>query len=128
MPHCGKSSLLTNLLCFDVAWRQRVQSAQLKRRGFITLLGGAAAAWPLAAPAQQMPIVGFVYTGQQETTVFVQKSFQQGLMEVGFIEGQNVLVEYRWSGGQDEQLRTFVAEFVRRQILLGRQISIFQAS
>jgi putative ABC transport system substrate-binding protein len=87
----------------------------MRRRDFITLLGGAGA-WPLTAHAQQVPTVGFVYTGEQEGTIFVQESFKQGLLDVGFIEGQNVLVEYRWSGGQQDQLRTFVAEFVRREV------------
>ena len=92
-----------------------------RRREFITLLGSAAAAWPLAARAQQpaMPVVGFLYTGQGptggEAAPFV-GAFRQGLREVGFVGGQNVAVEYRWPGFQREQLAPVVAELVQRQI------------
>jgi putative tryptophan/tyrosine transport system substrate-binding protein len=92
----------------------------VKRRKFITLLGGAAAAWPIAARGQQpaMPVVGFLYTGgptDGEAAPFV-GAFRQGLGEVGFVEGHNVAVEYRWPGFQREQLAPVVAELVQRQI------------
>ena len=88
----------------------------MKRRAFITLLGGAAVAWPLTARAQHtIPLIGFVYTDQtsSEAAPFV-TAFHQGLREVGFIEGQNVAVEYRWAGRQ--YAPAFAAEMVHRQV------------
>src|SRR5262249_25161113 len=91
---------------------------QLRRREVITLLGGAAAAWPLATRAQQtVPLIGFVYTDQtsSEAAPFI-AAFHQGLREAGFIEGQNVTVEYRWVGRQYDRLPTFAAEMIHRQV------------
>jgi putative ABC transport system substrate-binding protein len=88
----------------------------MRRREFVTLLGGAAAVWPLGARAQQtIPAVLLAYNATlSETTAFV-AAFQRGLVEAGFIEGQNVAVEYRDAGSQYEQLPALVAEFVNRQ-------------
>jgi putative ABC transport system substrate-binding protein len=88
----------------------------MKRREFITLLSGAAAVWPLWARAQQtIPAIPLAYGATlSEATPFV-AAFQRGLVEVGFIEGQNVAVEYRDAGSHYEQLPALVAEFVDRQ-------------
>jgi putative ABC transport system substrate-binding protein len=89
----------------------------VKRREFITLLGGAAA-WPLATRAQPpMPVVAFVYTGNtaSEAASYV-AAFHKGLRELGFVEGQNIAFEYRWPGGQYDQLPAVMAELVRHPV------------
>jgi ABC-type uncharacterized transport system substrate-binding protein len=95
-----------------------MQFDQLRRREFIRLLGGAAVSWPLAVRAQQpaMPVVGFIHILSPETVPRFVPAFRQGLKEVGYVEGQNLAVEYRWAQGQYDRLPGLVADLVRRQV------------
>jgi putative tryptophan/tyrosine transport system substrate-binding protein len=70
----------------------------MRRREFITLIGGAAASWPFVAGAQPtMPVIGFLYTGTPESGAFLVAGFRKGLTQMGFVEGQNVAIEFRWA-------------------------------
>ena len=90
----------------------------MRRRDFIRFVAGSAAAWPLAARAQQstMPVIGFVHLTSLETNRENLADFRLGLEDTGYTENKNVTIEYRWAQGRNDQLTTLVAELVRRQV------------
>ena len=92
--------------------------AGIRRREFVSLFGGAVAAWPLAARAQQaaMPVIGLLDSRSPEAMVDRLRGFRQGLKEMGYVEGDNVTIVYRWAENQIDRLPELAAELVRRRV------------
>jgi putative tryptophan/tyrosine transport system substrate-binding protein len=99
----------------------------MRRRDFIKIISGSAAAWPLAASAQQsaMPVIGFIREGSTESNARWVGGFHRGLSETGYVEGQNVTVEYHWLEGKYDRLPELLADLVRRQIAVIATLSTF---
>jgi putative ABC transport system substrate-binding protein len=95
-----------------------MQIHQLRRREFVTLFGGAALSWPLATHAQQpaMPVIGFLGSRSADDSAHLVASFRQGLRETGYVDGQNVVMEFRWAQGQYNRLPELAADLVLRQV------------
>jgi putative tryptophan/tyrosine transport system substrate-binding protein len=89
----------------------------MRRRDFIKLIAGSTVVWPLAAHAQQpMPVIGFLHAASPGPYAHLMTAFRKGLNEAGFVEGQNVAIEYRWAEAQYDRLPALAADLVRRKV------------
>src|SRR5262249_12461805 len=111
-------SVVSSLHCMNDPQPEGQMASYIRRRTFLaTRLGGAAAVWPLAARAQQpMPVIGFMSTLSPENILNPMVGFHQGLKEAGYIESQNVAIEYRWAQGHYDRLPELAADLVRRKV------------
>src|SRR6516164_8115187 len=98
--------------------RRGHMASYIRRRKFLAALLGGAAAWPLAAGAQQpvMPVIGFLYGASPDPVARRLRAFRQGLKDSGYVEGENVAIEYRWAESQFDRLAEMVADLIRRQV------------
>src|SRR5712671_153775 len=90
----------------------------MRRRDFIVAIAGSAVAWPLARAQQPLPVIGVLLPTSPDANTDRLRGFRQGLKDTGFIEGENVAIEYRWTEGQNDQLPALAADLVRRQVAL----------
>src|SRR5580693_7607552 len=105
-------------MCYPSLGLASVRWGRMRRRDFITLLGGAAAGWPLAVHAQQpaLPVIGFLRSTSLADATNLVAAFRQGLKQAGFVEGQNVAIEFRSAEDQPDRLAALVADLLRRPV------------
>jgi putative tryptophan/tyrosine transport system substrate-binding protein len=120
---CSSWHPLTDHRQFDIlqsglAGGDRMLFDQLHRREFITLIGGAAATWPLAARAQQaaLPVIGYLNFGSPESDTPRVTGLRRGLNQMGYVEGRNLVIEYRWAGNQADRLPALAADLVQLRV------------